>query len=118
MKVNASRELMLIFHSEKVDDKRARGYVESLPTLAIATLDLATESITETELAQLADKLEVNIEDLIDPLYDNRPNASRASHDLNQRDKQKILTLIRHNPILLTTPILIMGKRAYKYGSG
>lgn len=114
---NQSRELILIFHSEKVDDKRARGYVESLPTLVVRTLDLANESITEVQLAQLADKLEVDIEGLIDPVYDKRPKDLKAKHELNELDRQKMLTFIRHNPILLSTPILIMGDRAYKYSS-
>ena len=30
---NEPRELTLIYHSEKTDDKKARAYVESFPTL-------------------------------------------------------------------------------------
>ena len=54
---NQAREITLIYHSEKTDDKKARGYVESLPDVTIKTLDLAREAITETQLAQLADKI-------------------------------------------------------------
>lgn len=114
---NQPRELTLIYHSEKTDDKKARGYVESLPTLAIKTLDLAREPITETQLAQLADKLEISIEELIDPTYDERPNTVNNKDGLRQMDPTEILTLIKHNPKLLNTPILIIGDRAYKYGS-
>ena len=114
---NQPRELTLIYHSEKPDDKKARGYVESLPTLAIKTLDLAKESLTETQLVQLADKLEIPIEDLIDPTYDDRKNTPNNKEGLKILDNNSALTLIKHNPKLLITPILIIGSRAYKYGS-
>lgn len=114
---NEPRELTLIYHSEKTDDKKARGYVESLPTLAIKTLDLAKESITETQLAQLADKMEVSVQNLIDTTYDERENTPQNKDGLKEMDTTEILTFIKHNPKLLATPILIIGDRAYKYES-
>jgi arsenate reductase (glutaredoxin) len=114
---NQPRELTLIYHSEKSDDKKARGYVESLPTLAIKTLDLAKEPITETQLAQLADKLEMKIEDLVDPTFDERSNTKENKQGIKEMDRQEMLTYIKHNPKLLSTPILIIGDRAFKYGS-
>jgi arsenate reductase-like glutaredoxin family protein len=114
---NEPRELTLIYHSEKSDDKKARGYVESLPSVAIKTLDLAKESITETQLAQLADKMGVPIADLIDPSYDERANTHQNKEGLKKMDTTDLLTLMKHNPKLLNTPILIIGDRAYKYGS-
>lgn len=114
---NQPNELTLIYHSEKSDDKKARGYVQSLPTLAIKTLDLARDPITETQLAQLADKLEMPVEDLIDPTYDDRANTSNNKEGLKEMDGHAVLTLIKQNPKLLITPILIIGSRAYKYGS-
>jgi arsenate reductase (glutaredoxin) len=115
---NQPRELTLIYHSEKTDDKKARGYVESLPTLAIKTLDLAREEITETQLAQIADKMQASIEELVDVSYDERPNTVANKEGLTQMDKTQLLTLVKHNPKLLATPILILGDKAYKYGTG
>jgi arsenate reductase-like glutaredoxin family protein len=114
---NQSRELTLIYHSEKSDDKKARGYVESLRNVKIKTLDLARESITETQLAQLADKIEIPIEELIDVTYDERPGVDESKEGLKAMDKTEILTMIKQNPKLLSTPIVIIGDRAYKYGS-
>jgi arsenate reductase-like glutaredoxin family protein len=114
---NQPRELTLIYHSEKSDDKKARGYVESLPTLAIKTLDLANESLTETQLVQLADKLEIPVQELIDPTYDERANTPDNKEGLKLLDSNSALTMIKSNPKLLITPILIIGSRAYKYGS-
>ena len=114
---NQPRELTLIYHSEKADDKKARGYVESL-RVAVKTLDLAREQITETQLAQLADKMQLPIESLIDPTYDDRENTAENKEGLKQMDKIQLLTMIKHNPKLLDTPIVILGNRAYKYGTG
>ena len=69
---NEPRELTLIYHSEKSDDKKARAYVESFPSLTIKTLDLARENLTETQLAQIAAKMQVPIEELVDITYDDR----------------------------------------------
>ena len=115
---NEPRELTLIYHSDKTDDKKARGYVESLPSVAIKTLDLAQEKITETQLAQIADKMEVPIKELIDITYDDRFISIEEKEALKQMDKTQLLTLIKHNPKLLATPILILGDKAYKYGTG
>jgi arsenate reductase-like glutaredoxin family protein len=113
---NQPRELTLIYHSEKSDDKKARGYVESL-RLAIKTLDLAKESLTETQLAQLADKMELPIKNLIDATYYDG-SSTEDKEGLKKMDTTQLLTFIKHNPKILHTPILIIGDRAYKYGTG
>lgn len=114
---NQPHELILIYHSEKPEDKKARGYVESLPTLVIKTIDLAVVSMTEAQLSLLADKIEIPIEELVDPTYDERPDTVNNHKELKQMDRTQILTMIKHNLKLLSTPILINGDRAYKYGS-
>jgi arsenate reductase-like glutaredoxin family protein len=115
---NESRELTLIYHSEKTDDKKARGYVESFPATAVKTLDVARETITETQLAQIADKMQVPIAELVDITYDDRSNTSQNKEGLKEMDKTQLLVLIKHNPKLLATPIIILGDKAYKYGTG
>jgi len=114
---NEPRELTLIYHSEKTDDKKARAYVESLPTLAIKTLDLAREKVTETQLAQIADKMQLPIDELVDITYDDRSTAARQTGNIKQMDSGELLILIRHNPKLIATPILIIGDKAYKYAT-
>lgn len=115
---NEPRELTLIYHSGKVDDKKARGYVESIPSLAIKTLDVAREKITETQLAQIADKMGVPIEALVDITYDDEGDKTRDQESVRQMDKAELLTLIKQNPKLLATPILIIGNKAHKYDTG
>jgi len=113
---NESAELTLIFNSEKLEDRKARGYVESLQGFKIKTIDLNRESITETQLAEIADKLNCAIEDMLDPTYDD--HISVHTEGLKLMDRQSLLTLMTHDTKLINTPIAIIGKHAYKFGSG
>lgn len=114
---NKPRELTLIYHSEKSDDKKARGYVESL-RVAVKTLDLAKDQMTETQLAQLADKMGIPVAEMIDPTYDDRENTDANKEGLKGIDTTELLVVIKHNPKILDTPIVILGDRAYKYRTG
>jgi len=107
--------MTLIYHSDKEDDKKARGYVESLKGYPVKTLDLSKESLTETQIAQLADKMNMGIEELIDPTYDDHISVHKEG--LKLMDRQEMLTLMRHDPKLISTPILVVGDKAYKYGT-
>jgi arsenate reductase-like glutaredoxin family protein len=115
---NQLKELTLIYHSEKSDDKKARGYVESLRNVAIKTLDLAKEQLTETQLAQLADKMGEPVANLIDPTYDDREDTVENKEGLKSMDTTELLTMIKRNPRLLDTPVVILGNKAYKYKTG
>ena len=115
---NKLKELTLIYHSEKSDDKKARGYVESIRGVAIKTLDLARDQITETQLAQLADKMGEPVANLVDPTYDDRESKDEDKDGLKAMDTTQLLVMIKHNPRLLDTPIVILGDKAYKYKTG
>jgi arsenate reductase (glutaredoxin) len=110
---NRSNEVTMIYHSDKPDDRKARGYVESITGSAIKTLDLKREPITETQLAEIADKLKSPILGLFDPTYADRAKDVRASN-LSEDD---IVRLLAYEPILIATPILIVGKKAFRYNS-
>ncbi|MBA4058511.1 MAG: hypothetical protein C0490_27585 [Marivirga sp.] len=114
---NQPGELTLLFNSEKTDDKKARAYVESLPSVVVKTLDLSRESVTETQLAQISDKLGLPISDMIDPTYDDSGSPEHKVNDLRAMDDQELLNLMAHNTRLLATPIIILGDKAYKFGS-
>ena len=53
--------------------------------LAIKTLDLAREKITETQLAQIADKMQVPIEELVDITYDDRSDCSAGKRKTSNK---------------------------------
>src|SRR5688572_20066307 len=101
---NKANEITLIYHSDKPDDRKARGYVESINSSGIKTLDLKRDPITETQLAEIAVKLNASILDLFDPTYADRANDVQAA-DMSDDD---IVRLLAHEPILIWTPILIV----------
>jgi len=110
---NKSNEVTLIYHSDKPDDRKARGYVESITLSAIKTLDLKRDPITEMQLAEIANKLNSPILSLFDPTYADR---AKEVHARNLSDDD-IVRLLAYEPILIATPILIVGKKAFRYNS-
>lgn len=59
--------------------------------------------------------MQVGIEELVDSTYEDHISVHQEGVKL--MDRAAILTVIRNDPKLLTTPILIIGSRAYQYGS-
>ena len=110
---NQPNEITLIFHSDKEDDKKTRAYVETIEGFAIKTLDLKREKLTETQLAEIANKLDVGIESLFDEAYSDRVKIGSVK---GLRD-QDALKLLAQDPILLATPIIIIGDHAYQFES-
>lgn len=111
---NQPNELTLIYHSDKSDDKKARAYIESNTEYVVKTLDLKKEKITETQLAEIANKMGSEIIMLLDPTYKDRFSDSQASPNASDAD---LLTILSKEPILIHTPIAIIGKKAFQYSS-
>jgi arsenate reductase len=110
---NQPNEITLIYHSEKPDDRKARGYADSIKAFTLKTLDLRRDCLTETQLAEVADKLKVPIRELVDLTYADRSDRANIGH----MDDADILNLLAHQPMLIQTPILIVGKKAFRYDS-
>ena len=93
-----------------------RAFVETISTFKTKTLDLKRESLTPTQLAEIANKMKVQVEDLIDKIYMDtiRGLTKEAEESMSADD---MLLLISKNLLLLNTPILIIGKDAYHYKS-
>jgi arsenate reductase len=113
---NQPNELTLIYHSDKSEDKKARAFIESITGYVVKTLDLKKDKITETQLAEIADKMEASIDMLFDPSYKDRFQSS-ASATLTNASDADLLTILSQEPILINTPITIIGKQAFRYSS-
>ncbi len=114
---NEPNEITLIFHSDKDEDKKMRAFVETISTFKIKSLDLKRDSLTETQLAEIADKMHVSINDLLDSSYMDSIKTEKGIQYLKLMSRQDVLTLIKQNPTFLATPILIIGKNAFPYRS-
>jgi arsenate reductase len=111
---NQPNELTLIYHSDKSDDKKARAYIESNTEYVVKTLDLKKDKITETQLAEIANKMESEIIMLLDPTYKDRFSDGQSSPNASDAD---LLTILSKEPILIHTPIAIIGKKAFQISS-
>jgi arsenate reductase-like glutaredoxin family protein len=110
---NRPNEITLIYHSDKPDDRKARGYADSIKAFTLKTLDLRRECLTETQLAEIADKLTLPVRELVDITYAEKKDRAH----IGQMDDGDLLNLLVHQPMLIQTPILIVGKKAFKYSS-
>jgi len=110
---NKPNEITLIFNSTKSDDKKARAFAEALPDFVVKTLDLAMETLTATQLAQIADKMQAKVEDLIDPTYDTHVSVHKEK--LKLMAPAEMLTLLANDHRLIATPSLMVGAKAYKF---
>ncbi len=60
-------EILLIYNSSDVQEKKAHGYFQGLSDLALKVLDLKYDQLTERQIIEIADKLGVSLEEMIDP---------------------------------------------------
>jgi arsenate reductase-like glutaredoxin family protein len=111
-------EITLIFHSGKEGDEKTRAYVETIEEegFEVKTIDLNDGGLTESEVAELVEKLNVDVDELFDLNYIGRLNNDAAS-SLKDLDTQDALRLLASDPMLMATPILIIGEHAYQFES-
>ena len=113
---NEPKEITLIYHSDKAEDRKARAFVESLTGYTIKTLDLKKDRLTQTQLAEIANKMDVVIEKLFDPTYKDR-FTGHGTDDIYTASEADLLTILVNEPALINTPITIVGKKAFLYAS-
>ena len=106
-------EITLVFHSDKDTDRKMRDYMEGIDAFQVNSIDLRTENLTEEDLSDLADKLDVDILDLFDPVFTGQQRIG----SLKDIPKETALKLLAHDPMLLSTPIVVIGEHAYQFES-
>jgi len=112
---NTDKELTIIYHSGKEDDRKARGYAESLNRYVVKSLDLRVEDITETQLAEIANMMNCGLPDLMDDTFSDAD--APELNQLRNADGHDVLKILVRNKRMIKTPIVIIGKKAYYYGS-
>ncbi len=113
---NQPKEITLIYHSDKAEDKKARAFIETMKGYTIKTLDLKKDRLTEMQLAGIANKLGVAIDKLFDPTYKDRFKAN-GTDDIYSASEADLLTILINEPMLINTPITINGKKAFLYAA-
>lgn len=103
MNVTKNREVLIIYNSRKLKDRKALGYAQSLKNKKIKTIDLQKDHLTETQLKRIAIELDVPLENLIDR---QSPTYRKYLSDINLSGSN-ILKVLKKHPTILHSPILL-----------
>jgi arsenate reductase-like glutaredoxin family protein len=106
-------EIKFLYNSTKKDDREAYGYAVSLNKHKINELDITKTKLTPTQLAELAQKLNVSIIELFDE-NSSYYRDNIAGKDLEEDD---LLTILKEESGSLKTPIMISSEKAVFLGS-
>ena len=102
----SDRQITLFYNSDSVRAKQAIVYAET-EGFAIQKRDMLSAPLTGTQIAEIATRLNIKIEDLVNqehPKY----TAQFAPHNLSDDDWIK---MIRYHPEIMKQPIAIRGDR-------
>lgn len=102
----SNRQITLFFNSKSVRAKQTMAYAKA-EGLPIQDIDILKTCLTGTQIAELADRLKIEIKDLV-----NQEHPSYVSkfehHDFSSNDWIK---MIQHNPEIMKQPIALRGNK-------
>ena len=102
------KQLTIYFNSESIIGKQTLAYITS-SSKEIRAIDITKENLTGTQWAELADKLEVELSDLIDTQQPKFKNTY-GEQDVNL-DENDWIKILQGEPDLITWPIVINGNQ-------
>jgi len=100
----SDRQIILYYSSKSVRAKQTLAYAKA-EGLPIQEIDILRTKLTGTQIAELADKLNLGISDLVNqehPAY----TSHFEHHNFSDRDWIK---MIQHNPEIMRQPIALRG---------
>ena len=100
----SDRQITIYYNTNSVRAKQALAYAKA-EGLAIQPIDILKTPLTGTQIAELANRLGIEVKDLVNqehPAYTNK----FESVELSSADW---ITLIKHNPEIMKQPIALRG---------
>ncbi|MFX0557501.1 arsenate reductase family protein [Maribacter sp. CXY002] len=100
----SERQITLYYSSKSIRAKKTLAYAkaEGLPILEI---DILKVPLTGTQIAELADRLQIEVEELV-----NQDHPSYTSHfEHHDFSADDWIKMIRHNPEIMKQPIALRG---------
>ena len=98
----AKMEIKFIYNSTQIKEREALAYAKSLDQHYINAVDLDKELLTERQWAEIAQKLNIEIKELIDQNNDYYQDHLEGK-DFNDDD---LLQLFKKYPQIMKTPII------------
>jgi arsenate reductase len=100
----SNRQITLFYSSKSVRAKQTLAYAKA-EGIPIQEIDILRVQLTGTQIAELADRLHMEIRDLVNQEHPSY-KSSFENHDFSDDDWIK---MIRHNPEILKQPIALRG---------
>lgn len=101
------KEITVIYNMEKRGGREALAYAKQIAQ-NVKEIDISQQPLTRTQLAELMQKLNIEVEELIDKTDDQFQDQYEGA----DMDENGWLEVLVHNPIMIKTPIGILGDRA------
>ncbi|HEY8512746.1 MAG TPA: hypothetical protein VIL31_12390 [Cyclobacteriaceae bacterium] len=101
-------EMLLIYNSEKLSDRKALGYAKSLRGYVVKERDIARDALTELQLKEVANRLGISPTEMIDRESDVYQDKYRDTA-VSEND---LLIALKNEPDLLRTPIAVYSESA------
>lgn len=106
-------EIVLIYNSEKQQDRKTKGYADSLGDHMLNERDVLTDNLTETQIAEIAQDMKIELVELVDK------NSELYINELKDKSfsDEELTKLMVKNPELIKTPIAYYGSKVFFVGS-
>jgi arsenate reductase-like glutaredoxin family protein len=101
------RQIVLFYNSKEKKHRECRAYAESAEE-DLLVIDISETKVTGTQWAEVADVLDIKVEDLIDFEH---PDFTAAYEGDARPDADGVIKMIQNNPNTLIHPIAIKGKK-------
>ena len=102
----SNRQITMFYSSDSVRAKKTLAFAKA-EGLPIQEIDILNSKLTGTQIAELAERLHIEVKDLINqehPAY----KGKFTHHELSTRDWIK---MIQHNPEIMKQPIVLRGDK-------
>lgn len=96
-------ELLFIYNSGSSNDRIALGYIKPTNTYVVKEVDIQRDPFTETQIKEIANRLKVLTEELIDKKSDIYKDKFAHS----KFEEEDVLTALKQEPDLMRTPIIL-----------
>jgi arsenate reductase (glutaredoxin) len=105
--------VLIIYKGNSRSDKEGYGYASSLKP-HVHDIDVTKEPLTSTQLMEIANKLGVDVEELVDKESD----IYKEEYEGMSFDTNNWLNILSQKPDLLKTPIIFDGEKGHIFESG
>lgn len=101
------KEITVIYDLNKRGGREALAYAKQMAQ-NVNEIDVSRQPLTRTQLAELMEKLNVSVEEMID----KKDDLYHEKYQGVDMDENGWLEVLVHNPSMIKTPIGILGKKA------